>query len=193
MRGHGIKFLKFDTTPSAAARMAELERKLSKSGGTMAGDLNMGDNKITNLKFDNNPTSVARIQELSLKLDKIGGTLSGPIDMTAHSILNVNGTPHFDHEVVPKKCVDDTNSNLSTQITNAYKQYVDHSHVSPSGLQRDAFRYLMEDTDDSSRENNIQVTGIVDFAASPHQINKNAYQFSHWSKTQMDQTITDRE
>ena len=71
-----------------------------------------------------------------------------------------------------------SNSNLFTQITNAYKQYVDHSHISPSGLQRDAFRYLMEDTDDSSSENNIQVTGIVDFAAPPHQINKKAYEFT---------------
>ena len=33
----------------------------------------------------------------------------------------------------------------------------------------------MEDTDDSSSENNTQVTGIVDFTASPHQINKKAY------------------
>ena len=63
-------------------------------------------------------------------------------------------------------------------LTNAYQQYVDHSHVSPSGLQRDAFRYLMEDTDDSSSENNIEVTGIVDFTASPHQINNKAYEFT---------------
>ena len=36
----------------------------------------------------------------------------------------------------------------------------------------------MEDTDDSSSENNIQLTGIVDFTASPHQINKKAYEFT---------------
>ena len=125
----------------------------------MEGDLDMGNQKIINVQFDNNSTSVARNQELSLKFDKIGGKLNGPVNMT-------------------KKYVDNTNSNSSTQITNAYKQYVDHSHVSPSGLQRDAFRYLMEDTDDSSSENNIQVTGIVDFAASPHQINKKAYEFT---------------
>ena len=56
-----------------------------------------------------------------------------------------------------------------------------HSIQFPSAfhpLQRDAFRYLMEDTDDSSSENNIQVTGIVDFTASPHQINKKAYEFT---------------
>ena len=34
----------------------------------------------------------------------------------------------------------------------------------------------MEDTDESSSENNIEVLGIVDFSNSPHQINKKAYQ-----------------
>ena len=34
----------------------------------------------------------------------------------------------------------------------------------------------MEDTDQSSSENNIEVLGIVDFPNSPHQINKKAYQ-----------------
>ena len=82
-----------------------------------------------------------------------------------------------------------SNSNL----TNAYKQYVDHSHVSPSGLQRDAFRYLMEDTDDSSSENNIEVTGIVDFTASPHQINKKAYEFTLTKDTDGSKMITDHE
>ena len=34
----------------------------------------------------------------------------------------------------------------------------------------------MEDTDESSSENNIEVLGINDFPSSPHQINKKAYQ-----------------
>ena len=36
----------------------------------------------------------------------------------------------------------------------------------------------MADTDDSSSEHNIQVTGIVDFATSPHQINKKTDEFT---------------
>ena len=36
----------------------------------------------------------------------------------------------------------------------------------------------MEDADHSSSENNIVVTGIVDFTASPHEINKKAYEFT---------------
>ena len=33
----------------------------------------------------------------------------------------------------------------------------------------------MEDIDESSSENNIEVLGIRDFSESPHQINKKAY------------------
>ena len=33
----------------------------------------------------------------------------------------------------------------------------------------------MEDTDESSSENNIDVLGINDFRESPHQVNKKAY------------------
>ena len=33
----------------------------------------------------------------------------------------------------------------------------------------------MEDTDESSSENNIEVLGINDFPESPHQINNKAY------------------
>ena len=53
---------------------------------------------------------------------------------------------------------------------------IHESHITTSGQKRDAFRYLMEDTDESSSENNIEVLGINDFPNSPHQINKKAYQ-----------------
>ena len=36
-----------------------------------------------------------------------------------------------------------SNVNLTTQVTNAYKKYVDESHMTPSGHPMDAFRYLM--------------------------------------------------
>ena len=53
---------------------------------------------------------------------------------------------------------------------------IHESHITTSSSQKkDVFRYLMDDVDDSSSENNIQVLGIVDFSESPHQINKKAY------------------
>ena len=99
--------------------------------------------------------------------------------MNGNKIIKL-GTPDTDeNDAAVNVGFFNTELNASnSSLTNAYKQYVDHSHVSPSGLQRDAFRYLMEDTDDSSSENNIQVTGIVEFTASPHQINKKAYEFT---------------
>ena len=51
-------------------------------------------------------------------------------------------------------------------------QKIHESQIINSGQNRDAFRYLMEDTDESSSENNIEVLGIRDFSESPHQINK---------------------
>ena len=59
------------------------------------------------------------------------------------------------------------------------KKYVNESHVTPSGhVGKNAFLYLMEDEDESSSENNIIVSGIVDYAASIHENNKKAYQIS---------------
>ena len=90
---------------------------------------------------------------------KAGDTMSRVLNMNGNKINNV-GTPDTDENDAAVN-VGFFNAELNasnTNLTNAYKQYVDHSNVSPSGLQRDAFRYFMEDTDDSSSENNIQVT-----------------------------------
>ena len=45
-------------------------------------------------------------------------------------------------------------------------------------LKKNVFRYLMEDVDESSSENNIAVSGIVRFDASIHQNDKNAYRMT---------------
>ena len=47
--------------------------------------------------------------------------------------------------------------------------------LTSSTNKKDAVRYLMEDVDESSSENNIDILGIRDFPESPHQINKKAY------------------
>ena len=89
---------------------------------------------------------------------KAGDTMLGDLNMGGNAIMNLYDPVTFDQA--------------------ATEQYVDKSHASPSGLQRDAFRYLMEDSNESSSENNIQVSGIVDFAASPNQVNKKGYTFT---------------
>ena len=62
-----------------------------------------------------------------------------------------------------------------TSMSDLVSQTIHESHITNSTNKKDAFRYLMEDTDESSSENNIDVLGINDFPESPNQINKKAY------------------
>ena len=43
------------------------------------------------------------------------------------------------------------------------KSYVDQSHLSESGIQKNEFLYLMQDVNESSSESNITVLGINNF------------------------------
>ena len=61
------------------------------------------------------------------------------------------------------------------EFVNYRIKQLNETHISSSVNKKDAFRYLMEDTDESSSENNIDVLGINDFPESPHQVNKKAY------------------
>ena len=174
-----------DTEITKAHQNLDLSPFLRKDGQqSMTGDLNMDSNSIIRLKDPvNNTDAVTKNYVDGEFVEKIGDTMSGVLNMSGNKIKNLGTSLSFENDAVVNVGFFNTelnasNSNIFTQITNAYKQYFDHSHVSPSGQQRDAFRYLMEDADHSSSENNIQVTGIVDFTASPHQINKKAYQFT---------------
>ena len=59
-----------------------------------------------------------------------------------------------------------------TSLTDFVSQSIHESHITSSTQKKDVFRYLVENTDESSSENNIEVLGINDFPESPHQINK---------------------
>ena len=61
------------------------------------------------------------------------------------------------------------------EFVNYRIKQLNETHISSSVNKKDAFRYLMQDTDESSSENNIDVLGINDFPESPHQVNKKAY------------------
>ena len=60
----------------------------------------------------------------------------------------------------------------------ATKDFVEKSHVSQSGLPKNVFLYQMTDVNESSSESNITVTGIKDFANTPHTLFKKAYHFT---------------
>ena len=51
------------------------------------------------------------------------------------------------------------------------------SHISSSTDKKDVFRYIMEEVNESTSEDNIIVDGIKDFSFSSHDVNKKAYSF----------------
>ena len=67
--------------------------------------------------------------------------------------------------------------NLSATLTDRFDRKINESHISSSTNKKDVFRYLMEDADESSSENNIIVDGTSDFSGSSHNVNKKAYSF----------------
>ena len=95
---------------------------------------------------------------MSAYLNSEGGTMSGQINMANHKIINL---PE------PTSAKDA-----------ATKDFVEKSHVSQSGLQQNVFLYQMTDVNESSSESNITVTGIKDFANTPHTLFKKAYHFT---------------
>ena len=99
--------------------------------------------------------------EVAKRLALSGGTMTGQIDMGGKRIINV-GDPTSNKHAATKNYVDD-------EIFLAKK----YSIISQS--MKDEFRYLMEDVNESSSEERIRVDGIVDYANSPHEINKKAY------------------
>ena len=95
---------------------------------------------------------------MSAYLNTDGGTMEGQIDMNNNKTINL---PE------PTSAKDA-----------ATKDFVEKSHVSQSGLQKNVFLYQMTDVNESSSESNITVTGIKDFPNTPHTLFKKAYHFT---------------
>ena len=94
-------------------------------------------------------------------------TMTGDLNLNNNKIVNLQTNENDKTAAV--------NVNLMQNKIDLVNKKIDETHITSSG-KKDVFRYLMEDTDESSSENNIQVLGIKDFPNSPHQINKKAYQ-----------------
>ena len=97
--------------------------------------------------------------------------MTGNLNLNNNKIVNLQ-TDEKDR----KSAVNvDLMQNKINLLSNLVNQSIHESHITSSAQKKDAFRYLMEDTDESSSENNINVLGINDFPESPHQVNKKAY------------------
>ena len=133
-------------------------------------NLNLPTNKrdATCVEFVNN-----RLSETQKNYLKLDGTtsMSGNLNLNNNKIINLQTDYRNSKSAVNVDFVQEKITDLRNLVT----QKIHESQIINSGQKGDAFRYLMEDTDESSSENNIKVLGISDFSGSPHQINKKAY------------------
>ena len=162
MNHNSITNLKDPEFGGEAATKSYADKKLDLSGGKMTGDLDMGEKRITNMAKPMKENDAATKKFVVNKTNKClllaGGTMTGPINMGGKKVTNL-GDPTAGEDA-------------------ATKDFVEKSHVSQSGLQRNVFLYQMLDDLESSSESNITVTGIKDFANTPHTLFKKAYHFT---------------
>ena len=174
------------------ARNVFLSRK---EGGSMEQTLDMNNHEISNVKDPTAADQAANKKhvdtQLATKLDKadakkyvnVDGSngMTGNLNLNEKTIINLNTD---DKDIKSAANVGYVSSKVHTakgDVTVGLKTYFDtkikESHITSSTNKKDVFRYLMENADESSSENNIIVDGIVDFSGSPHNVNKKAYKF----------------
>ena len=154
-----------------------LKKKLDKGS-----DIDMKNKSIINLDLPSNQRDAACVEFVNNRIDdmtqkkflKVDGTnnMTGNLNLNNNKLINLQTDYRDSKSAVNVDFVKEEISDLRDLVT----QKIRESQINNSGQKRDAFRYLMEDTDESSSETNIEVLGIVDFSNSPHQINKKAYQ-----------------
>ena len=154
----------------------QLAKKLDKGA-----KIDMKNNAITNLNLPTNKRDAACVEFVNYRLSetqknylKLDGTtsMSGDLNLNNNKIVNLQTDSKNSKSAVNVELME----NEITDLRNLVTQKIHESHIINSGQKKDAFRYLMENDDESSSESNIQVLGIANFSNSPHQINKKAYQ-----------------
>ena len=164
----------------------QLEKKLDKGA-----DIDMKNKSIINLDLPSNQRDAACVEFVNNRIDdmtqkkflKVDGTnnMTGNLNLNEKTIINLNTD---DKDIKSAANVGYVSSKVHAakgDVTVGLKTYFDtkikESHITSSTNKKDVFRYLMENADESSSENNVIVDGIVDFSGSPHNVNKKAYKF----------------
>ena len=164
----------------------QLEKKLDKGA-----DIDMKNKSIINLDLPSNQRDAACVEFVNNRIDdmtqkkflKVDGTnnMTGNLNLNEKTIINLNTD---DKDIKSAANVGYVSSKVHAakgDVTVGLKTYFDtkikESHITSSTNKKDVFRYLMENADESSSENNIIVDGIVDFSGSRHNVNKKAYKF----------------
>ena len=154
----------------------QLVKKLDKDTA-----IDMKNNSIINLNLPTNKRDATCVEFVNYRLSetqknylKLDGSanMTGDLNLNNNKIVNLQTDSKNSKSAVNVELMENEITTMRDLVT----QKIHESQIINSGQKRDAFRYLMEDADESSSENNIEVLGIVDFSNSPHQINKKAYQ-----------------
>ena len=176
MNNHFITNIKDPVNSDHGVNKKYVDNQLSKKLDKGA-KIDMKNNAITNVKFPVNQKDVATVEYITNSQKnyfKLDGTtsMSGDLNLNNNKIVNLQTDSKNSKSAVNVELME----NEITDLRNLVTQKIHESQIINSGQKKDAFRYLMEDDDESSSENNIKVLGIVNFSNSPHQINKKAYQ-----------------
>ena len=180
MNNHFITNIKDPVNLDHATNKKYVDNQLAKKLDKGA-KIDMKNNAITNLNLPTNKRDAACVEFVNYRLSetlknylKHDGTtsMSGDLNLNNNKIINLQTDSKNSKSAVNVELME----NEITDLRNLVTQKIHESQIINSGQKKDAFRYLMENDDESSSESNIQVLGIVDFSNSPHQINKKAYQ-----------------
>ena len=141
----------------------------------------MKNTSIINLNLPSNKRDAAFVEFVNYRIDDIthkkflrfDGTnsMTGDLNLNNNKIVNLR----TDGKDLKSAVNVDFMQNEITSLSDLVSQTIHESHITSSTNKKDVFRYLMEDTDESSSKNNIEVLGINNFSDSSHQINKKAY------------------
>ena len=180
MNNHFITNIKDPVNSDHGVNKKYVDNQLSKKLDKGA-KIDMKNKSIINLNFSTNQRDAACVEFVNYRLSetqknylKLDGTtsMSGDLNLNNNKIVNLQTDSKNSKSAVNVELME----NEITGLRNLVTQKIHESHIINSGQKKDAFRYLMENDDESSSESNIQVLGIVNFSNSPHQINKKAYQ-----------------
>ena len=180
MNNHFITNIKDPVNSDHAVNKKYVDNQLAKKLDKGA-KIDMKNKSIINLNLPTDPRDAACVEFVNYRLSetqknylKLDGTtsMSGDLNLNNNKIINLQTDSKNSKSAVNVELME----NEITGLRNLVTQKIHESHIINSGQKKDAFRYLMENDDESSSESNIQVLGIVNFSNSPHQINKKAYQ-----------------
>ena len=101
--------------------------------------------------------------------------MTGNLNMGSKKITNLNTDAADVGSAANVRHVNNANAKLILTLSKQFDEKIKESHITSSTSKKDAFRYIMEEVDESTSENNIIVDCIKDFLDSPHDVNKKAY------------------